>query len=557
MVFELGGMATSLVGTLESCAMDMRVPAVLALVGVVVCSLPEDRGVELPCDYRDEHFTLSEECGLCHISAPGSTAMKDKAGEDKSPYFTWQASMMANSFRDPYFRAQLQKETEVAGEAVQELCLRCHTPMVHHQAMIDGTAPPRLADAVDEHDAMADDGVSCTVCHTMSPEGLGTEASFSGRPKFDDERKIFGPYADVLTRPMQNHVGYTPTQGDHIRKASMCASCHTLHTSHNGTRFPEQTPYLEWRNSEFNTEREGADPKKARTCQECHMAELPNKVRIARNPMGFDFRIPEREGYRTHSFVGGNAFMLDILREHRDDLYVEADNDQLLAMAAATRQQLATKTARLAITDPVQKDGVLAFDVAVENLTGHKFPTGYPSRRAWLKVEVLVDGKSVFTSGGFNEEGRLVGIDDEMRLPHVQTIEKASDVVVYEMIANGPDRQPTTYLTKMVERRKDTRLLPRGFDMQGPHMRDIAPIGVDGDEDFAAGGDRVACRIKLPEGAGDNWEVRATLHYQTVPPVWVDALRPVKAEEAQRFVGYYDAATKTPETVATATATPK
>jgi hypothetical protein len=28
--------------------------------------------------------------------------------------------------------------------------------------------------------------------------------------------------------------------------------------------------YLEWRNSEFSNERDGADPAKTRTCQQCH-----------------------------------------------------------------------------------------------------------------------------------------------------------------------------------------------------------------------------------------------------------------------------------------------
>ena len=87
--------------------------------------------------------------------------------------------MMANSFRDPYFRAQMQKETAVAGEEVQELCLRCHTPMVHHQRVYDGEPPPRLADAVDELEA--DDGVSCTVCHMISPDGLGEPRTFGFR----------------------------------------------------------------------------------------------------------------------------------------------------------------------------------------------------------------------------------------------------------------------------------------------------------------------------------------------------------------------------------------
>jgi hypothetical protein len=490
-------------------------------------------------------FTTSEQCGVCHIGAPGASAMQNADGDDVSPYAMWQGTMMANSFRDPYFRAQLQKESEVMGEAVQELCLRCHAPMASHGAVLAGRAAPRLNDLAG--DLFADDGVSCTTCHMITGEGLGEQRTFSGRPVFDRERRIYGPFADVLTQPMRNLVRYTPTHGEHVRDAALCATCHTLYTEHEGVPFAEQTPYLEWRNSDFDVERGG---ETARTCQQCHMPENP-PTRIARSPAGFDFRIPKREGYRVHAFVGGNAFMLDLLREHADDLDVTAEREALAMMADATREQLAERTARLSIS-AIEHDGATAkFSVSIENLTGHKFPTGYPARRAWLHVRVLLDGEVAFESGAFDAEGRLAGVDDEHRLPHVRTVEKVSDVAVYEMVAADPTGAPTTVLMKMVARQKDNRLLPRGYRADGPHVEDTAPVGTDGDADFAAGGDTVGFRITLPRGGG-RLRVEAELLYQSVPPLWVDALRGVEAEEAQRFVRIYDAAAKAPEKVARA-----
>jgi hypothetical protein len=530
--------------------MSPLAPTLAAVIAVLLCTASRTGPVPGggPRDpHRDPLFTTSDACAVCHIAAPGASAMKVGDEEDVSPYYTWQATMMANSFRDPYFRAQMHKETAVAGEQVQELCLRCHTPMVHHQRVHDGAAPPRFADAVEELEA--DDGVSCAVCHMISPDGLGERRTFSGRPSFNRERLIYGPYEDVDTRPMRGQVGYTPVAGAHIRSSALCATCHTLLPEHHGRVFPEQTPYLEWRNSVFNDEIEGADPEVARSCQQCHMAELP-ATRIARTPMGSDFRIPVREGYRSHAFVGGNAFMLDMLRDHRSDLYVDAEPEQLEAMAAATRAQLKERTARLTLGEVSLVEDELRFDLEVENLTGHKFPTGYPARRAWLQIEVLVDGEVAFTCGETDAGGRIVGVKDEQRIEHPSVVRSASDVVVYELVADDASGEPTTSLTQMAERRKDTRLLPLGFRVDSPLARDIAPVGLQGDRDFIGGSDRVSCRIRVGAAARDRWEVRATLLYQAVPPVWVDSLRGLDAEEAARFVRYYDDADKRPEVVA-------
>ncbi len=495
-----------------------------------------------------DHFLPSQNCAVCHAVAPGASAMRNATGDDVSPHGLWQATMMANSFRDPYFRAQMERES-AADPAVQELCLRCHTPMAHHTAVEQGKAPPRLADVVS--DPLAADGVSCTMCHQITDQGLGDARTFSGRPVLGKERQIFGPFPDPAVGPMRMHVNYTPTQGLHVRKSALCGTCHTLETEHAGIAFAEQTPYLEWRNSEFSDE-DGAS-ETSRTCQECHMART-GSTRIARNPMGRDFLIPVREGYAAHSFVGGNAFVLDLLRVHRQELEVDASVDELARMAAATRQQLAERTATIAIDGANRDGGTLAFAVRVENHTGHKFPTGYPARRAWLHVQVRSGRETVFESGAFDDDGRIGKVGTELGIPHVTLVEGPDQVPIYELVAQDSDGQPTTSLVHMVGRLKDSRILPRGYRRSGPHAEATEPVGTESDLDFVAGSDTVAYRVPLPAKATGRLQIIAWLQYQTIPPAWVDSLRHEEGEAARRFVRLYDGADKSPETIGVASA---
>ena len=493
------------------------------------------------------HFRVGSDCARCHSVAETANAMRSQTGDDVSPHGLWQGTLMANSFRDPYFHAQMERESK-SNPAVQELCLRCHAPMAHHDVRMRGDKAPQLADVKDS--ALAKDGVSCTVCHQITQEGLGTDATFSGQPVISTDRKIFGPFPDPVTMPMRNMVGYTPEQSMHIRESSLCASCHTLVTEHHGAKFPEQTPYFEWRNSEFTTEDGASDT--ARSCQECHMPET-GSTRIARNPMGREFLIPVRDGYRAHAFVGGNAFVLDLLADHREELGVTASVESLQRMARATRRQLGEETATLRVEGLESKDGSVQFAVRIENRCGHKFPTGYPSRRAWLHVQVRAGNKVVFESGAFTDDGRLRDVADEFAMPHVTLVESKEQVPVFELVAEDESGKPTTSLTHMAKKRKDNRLLPRGHRHDGPHAAETNPVGIGSDLDFVAGQDTVAYRIAVPEGATGRIQVVAWLHYQTIPPVWADALRGEEGEAGKRFVRLYDAAAKNPETVAVVT----
>ena len=64
---------------------------------------------------------------------------------------------------------------------------------------------------------------------------------------------------------------------------------------------------------------------------------------------------------------------------------------------------------------------------------------------------------------------------------------------------------------------------------------------------------RALCSPLLGPVAGTGrLQVTAELRYQSVPPVWVDALRGIDAEACKRFVAMYDAADRRPELVASA-----
>ncbi|MBK7877889.1 MAG: hypothetical protein IPJ77_19590 [Planctomycetes bacterium] len=497
-------------------------------------------------------FLAAARCALCHSQSPRATALTTATGSDASPHGLWKATPMAQSFRDPYWRAQVAREVEAAPAAraaIEELSTRCHAPAAHHDARIANATLASVAELA--HEPLATDGVTCTVCHQAQPENLGTPASFAGHLDIRPEKRIFGPYASPATGPMRMHTGYTPTHGPHVSTSALCGACHTLHTAHapNADAFLEQAPYLEWRNSVYSDE--AGKTAESRTCQECHMPDQ-GPMKIAHNPGGRDFNITTHAPVRGHALVGGNALLLDLFAKHGAALGTDVPKASFEAMAAATRAQLAHATATLELAHVTREAGRLAFDVAVTNKTGHKFPSGYPSRRAWLALEVRSGSTTVFASGAPDAKGRIAVLEDELAQRHVDQVSLATDVPIYEMLADDADGKRTTSLARMAKLAKDTRLLPRGWRADGPHADETRPVGVDGDQDFGPGGDVVHASIALPKDASGKLTVIARLYYQPIPPAWADALRASKTDEAKVFLSMYDGADTGPETVAIA-----
>ena len=197
--------------------------------------------------------------------------------------------------------------------------------------------------------------------------------------------------------------------------------------------------------------------------------------------------------------------------------------------------------------------------VAVENLAGHKLPTAYPSRRAWLHVTVRDgNGRAVFESGAFSPNGSIAGNDNDADAtrfePHYAEIRKADQVQIYEPVMVDQQGAVTTGLLHGFRYVKDNRLLPRGFDKQTAD----AAVAVHGDAatdaDFVGGGDRVRYVVDVGQAQGP-FEVQAELRYQSIGFRWAQNSRRDTAE-GSRFLRYYDSmASASSAVLAKATAT--
>jgi hypothetical protein len=489
-------------------------------------------------------FQTSDRCLACH------NGLTTPSGKDVSIGFDWRSSIMANSSRDPYWQASVRREDIEHPESRAKLedgCADCHMPIARYQAKLQGRQGEVFAHLPFDNDpkknAAAEDGVSCSVCHQIGKEKLGTRESFNGgfvvdAPQSKNDHPEYGPFVIDNGRAhiMQTSTGgFRPTEADHIHDSALCATCHTLYTtslSSGGKEigtFPEQMPYLEWLHSDY--------PRRL-SCQGCHMPEVQGDAPITA-VLGV-----LRQGVRQHTFVGANFFVLKVLNRYRADLSVTAMPLELNAEADRTIEFLQSQAARVTIRNVDVVASQLRVDVFVENLTGHKLPTAFPSRRAWLHLVARdVNGRTVFESGALNSDGSIQGNDndaDPLRFePHYREIKSSDEVQIYEPILRDENGKVTTGLALGVGYLKDNRLLPAGFQKQTAD-KDIAVVGDAADDpNFTDAGDLVRYSVPLGDAQGP-FHIDAELWYQPIGFRWAHNLIPYQAEETRRLIGYYE-----------------
>ncbi len=545
----------------EATAVPSEAPAETATEAVEAVPEPppvpvDHAGLPLPTG-RNELFAGSGACTSCH------NQMVDEAGVDVSIGDFWRSTMMANAARDPYWQAAVQAEISQAPElqgVLEDKCSTCHTPMARYTAVTAGAEGELYEGGYFNPDndlhALGMDGVSCTLCHQIEPKGQGQPAVDSGNFVIDvlssDQRVIYGPLP--VTEPnaqlMQSVSGFVPVESKHVKQATLCASCHTLYTPYVNAageisgEFPEQTPFLEWAQSDY---------AQSQSCQACHMPRAQGSVALS--TIGGEPRQP----FFQHNFVGGNAFMLRILQFYGEERQVTAATEHFEATIGRVHDQVENRTASVSIEGQQVSDGRLSVEIVISSQAGHKFPTGFPSRRAWLHVTMTGgDGQVIFESGATRADGSIVGNDNDDDAgrfePHYAVLSTPDQVQIYEPVMQNTDGEVTTTLLRGASYIKDNRLLPAGMSKESA-PEDVAVYGAAlADGDFGAGGDRVRYEIEL-NGAAGPFTLQVELLYQSVGYRWMENLRGYdEAEEVARFLAYTEVVPNAPLLVASATA---
>lgn len=518
----------------------MRVAVLFVVAACSVSGSQTERPAPLaplppPAPVETERFRDAEACAQCHLVADDTPVLHDAAGANVSPMLLWRSSLMANAARDPYYLAVFAEELARApadAAATEKLCTRCHAPAASEELAATGAhlGFDELTAGTSDAANLARGGVTCTLCHQITAASLEGDSAFNGKFAVGYQRKIYGPYSNPMTSPMMLIVNYEPTQGTHVSGSALCGSCHTVILPGPSGEVVEQATFLEWRASEFAT--------KGQPCQACHVPAIDDQGRAISTPIAsFPASLGAREPVGRHMFVGGNSYVLNLLADAAEWAGAGIAASEFTAAAARDDEHLAT-AAKLSVVDAHREGGTLVATIRVENLAGHKLPTGYPSRRIWLHVTARAGGSVVFESG---TRDTLTG------QPHRDTITSPAEAQVWEAVLVDAAGEPTHRALDARRYGKDNRILPKGFAPTSADRARTASVGISGDTSFAAGSDDVTYRFTAPAGTSLDIE----LLYEAIRPEIVDAIEASSTPAGTRFVDLARARPVSPVVMAT------
>ena len=456
------------------------------------------------------YFASAENCANCHKA-------KGAMDPDYMPFDTWNGTMMGNATRDPVFFAALTIANQDT-PGVGTFCLRCHSPI----GFVRGHATPPDGSGFDPDPAegiIDGQGVGCDSCHRATPIPVPIDPAFpyylgNAQLNYSDDIGMtkHGPYDDASS---PNHG---TVQDLSLADSRFCGQCHQVTNPERLLKdaagvdtpleFPLDTTYEEWAASDYADG--GAS---AMSCIDCHMQK-----KVGEHPVTNLFGSPLRTDPRDHALVGGNHWGILAVMEANPDRVAEYGPSFQLALAR-TLDSLASSAAVTLVEAPARVAAGEQFNVTVrvENLTGHKFPTGdAESRRAWIALSLVGEG---------NQEVALVGGYDAV----TGEIQEDPPTHVYRSVHGRWDAasgmgQKDEHLTLHDMILSDTRIPPRGFIPSQATMPTAEIDYADGSGGYRHY-DEATFAVTAPGGISGAITLSARVYYQSMTREHVEFLK--------------------------------
>ena len=231
-------------------------------------------------------------CGHCH----------------EESYHQWRESLHANSFREPFYRKNVDILIKEKGIEFSRHCEGCHNPI----ALLSG-AVTQNSKVERKFDA---DGITCMVCHSiqkLQPEyGLGSYVMGVPAVMVDAAGKpIPGtvPYDEIMAHPERHSAA---VMKDFYKSPEYCGSCHKANLPKTMTNYKWLRAiglYDEWQGT--SVAKQSPLPfyvKDYQSCQDCHMARVaPTLTDYAINAGGTAANGAKDGKIFSHRFLGGNT----------------------------------------------------------------------------------------------------------------------------------------------------------------------------------------------------------------------------------------------------------
>ena len=340
-----------------------------------------------------EQFFSAKRCLSCH----------------QDTHAAWSESLHRNAAREPFYRESADILLRTRGIEFTRHCESCHTPVALFSGALSKNSPRQQAPFT----SLDDEGVTCTVCHSITAARLNGTGSFTiRRPALlakEDGTPIFGNFTDeqiLADIPGHKRAVMRPL----LRTPEFCATCHKVDAPPdlNGYKHIRGfSAYDEWQQSGASLESVSPYYRSEQRvdCRGCHMPKIES----------LNDRAAKKGVIASHQWLGANTAaplfygqmkQVKLTEEFLSSQVISADIFALKRESTGETLPEVTTGSQLAL-NPGEE--ITAEVVVANRKAAHSFaPEVRDLYEIWVAFEAVDDqGKPLMRSGFIKPDGML------------------------------------------------------------------------------------------------------------------------------------------------------